>query len=297
LAVPPSAAGDSVGELTLGAHWIRRSRFFAARRRATLGSEVDKVPHAKLHRLIPAVVIVFAVGCASYSSMKEARTLDPGALRVDVVGGATTARPVSGATAFPGGGRPNPGDTTEQANITPGLEAQVRYGLVQGFDLGLKTSLSSLELNGTVQLMRAEHFDIALAPAIQGALGTNGDDEGWQMVLAKLALLGDARFGASGKHAVVIGPTLAKAWGSGVSKNSGYALDALFAGGTLGVSFEVTRGLRLFPEIAIYTPLTGHGVALPGDVVRVTPDVGPGRPVLVLVAVGVAASTRSPSAP
>jgi hypothetical protein len=83
-----------------------------------------------------------------------------------------------------------------------------------------------------------------------------------------------------------------------MSKNSGYALDALFAGGTLGVSFEVVRGLRIFPEIAIYTPLTGHGVALPGDVVRVTPDVGLGRPVLVKIAVGVSASsTGSPSAP
>lgn len=251
------------------------------------------VPHAMLRRLTPTTVIALTLGCASYSSLKEARTIDPGGVRVDVAAGATTARPVSGATAFLNGSRPSPRDTSEQASVYRGIEAQARLGIVEGFDFGVKTSLSSLELNATVQLVRGKRFDLALAPAIQGALGGNGDDEGWQMALAKLALLGDARFGAFGQHAVVIGPALAKAWGSGTQKNSGYDIDALFAGGTLGVSLEVARGLRLFPEIAIYTPLNGSGVALPGNVVRVSPDVGPGRPVLVQMAVGVGiGSTR-----
>jgi hypothetical protein len=255
------------------------------------------VPHAMLRRLA-SIVAALTFGCASYSSMKEARTVNLGAIRVDVVGGATTARPASGATAFLGGRRPSPGDTTEQARVLPGLEAQVRYGLAQGLDFGVKTSLTSVELNATVQLVRGERFDLALAPAVQGAFGSNGDDEGWQMALAKLALLGDARFGDAGRHAVVVGPALAKAWGGGTNKNSGYALDALFAGGTLGVSLEVAHGFRLFPEIAIYTPLRGRGVALPGHVVRVSPDVGPGTPVIVQAALGVAmgsdGSTRVP---
>jgi hypothetical protein len=256
------------------------------------------VPHAIQRRLAPAVAAALAFGCASYSNMKEARALDPGAFRVDFVGGATTARPVSGATAFLDGGRPRSGDTSEQARVLPGLEAQVRYGIARGLDLGVKTSLTSLELNATVQLVRCERFDLALAPAAQGAFGSNGDDEGWQMALAKLALLGDARFGSAGRHAVVVGPALVKAWGGGTARNSGYALDALFAGGTLGVSIEVVPGVRLFPEIAIYTPLRGSGVALPGDVVRVSPDVGPGRPVLVQAALGFAVGTAgSPRAP
>lgn len=245
---------------------------------------------ATSRRLMPTVFIALVSGCASYSSLKEARTVDPGVLRVDVAGAGITARPVSGATAFLNGARPSPTDTTEQARLSPGLEAQVRYGLTEWLDLGVKTTLSSVEVNGTIQVFRGNRFDVALAPALQGAVGSNGDDEAWEMALAKLTLLGDARFGAFGQHAVVIGPTLAREWGSGMGKNSGYAPDALFAGGTLGVSMEVTRGLRVFPEIAVYTPLRGSGVALPGYVLRVSPDVGPGRPVLVQLVIGMAMS-------
>ncbi len=62
----------------------------------------------------------------------------------------------------------------------------------------------------------------------------------------------------------------------------------LFAGGTVGLSLQVAKAIRLFPEIAIYTPLAGHGVALPGDVVRVSPDVAPGTPVILQAGLGVA---------
>lgn len=235
-----------------------------------------------------AGVGVAAPGCASYTSFKEARALDPGTIRFDVAMVAQDARPRVGATAFRQGAPPDPSDTTEQPQLSPGFEAQVRYGFAPGFDLGLKTSLSSLEVNGTIQLVRGERFDLALAPALQGAVGTNGDDEGWSMMLFKLPLLADFRFGDAGKHAVVVGPALAKAWGSGMSKNSGYTIDAMFAGGTIGVSFAAGPSVRIMPEIAVYSTLRGHGVALPRDAVRVSPDVGLGRPVLLQAGVGVA---------
>jgi hypothetical protein len=246
------------------------------------------VRQPKRRTLLLAATTTLALGCVSYSSFKEARTLDPGVVRVDVAAGATTARPTSGATAFLRGGRPAPYDNTEQASVLRGLEAQVRYGVLPGLDFGAKTNISSLELNATVQLTRSDRFDVALAPAVQRAVGGNFDDEGWEMWLVKLPLLADVRFGGAGQHAVVFGPALAKSWGAGTNKNSGYTVDALFAGGTIGISLEVARILRLFPEIAIYTPLAGQGVALPGYVVRVSPDVGPGTPVLLQASLGIA---------
>ena len=65
--------------------------------------------------------------------------------------------------------------------------------------------------------------------------------------------------------------------GAGRARTRGTPWIALFGGGTLGVSLELARGFRVLPEIAIYTPLHGRGVGLPGDVVRVPPDVGRGR--------------------
>ena len=113
--------------------------------------------------------ICSAFGCASYSSLKEARALEPGAVRVDLAGGAITALPRSGATAYLRGARPSPRDDSEMAQTKPAFELQVRYGIANGFDVGLKTNLSSLELNSTVQLVRGARFDLALAPAIQAA--------------------------------------------------------------------------------------------------------------------------------
>lgn len=238
-------------------------------------------------RLLLAIICARAFGCASLSTFKEARSLEPGSFRFDVAGVSTTARPKSGATAFLRGARPDPSNDSEQARTFPALEMQLRYGVTDGFDLGLKTNLSSFEINGTMQIARGQRIDVALAPGLQGAIGTNGDDEGWSLTMLKLPLLVGLRFGSEGHHAFVLGPTLAKSWGSGTSKNSGYAIDALFAGGTIGLSFD-GGSLRIMPEIAIYSALRGHGVALPGDVVRVSPDVGGGTPVLLQAGVAFA---------
>lgn len=161
------------------------------------------------------------------------------------------------------------------------LEVQARYGIAKSLDVGLKTGLTNLELNSTVQLVRREAFDVALAPAVQYAFGTNADDEGWDTVLFKLPVLIDFRFGQEGEHALVFGPTIAKAVGSGNNKNRGYNIDALFAGGTVGVSLRMGPRIRIMPEIALYTPLAGHGVPLQGYSVRISPDVGLGTPVIV----------------
>jgi hypothetical protein len=233
--------------------------------------------------LTAQVLFLFAVfpplsGCVSYSVLKDARALDPGAFQFDVAAGRSVIRPRSGATAF--AGRESSG-IGEQTMDFPALELQARYGIERSLDIGLKTGLTNLELNSTVQLVRREASDVALAPAVQYAFSTNGDDEGWGTYLFKVPVLIDFRFGRGGEHALVFGPTIAQAVGSGNSKNSGYDVDALFAGGTIGVSFKLGPTIRVMPEIAIYTPLAGHGVALQGYALRVSPDVGLGKPVIV----------------
>jgi hypothetical protein len=232
--------------------------------------------------LTAEVLFLFAVlpplsGCVSYSVLKDARTLDPGAFRFDFAVGRTVIRPRSGATAYE---RRQSSGVGELAKDSFALELQARYGISRGFDVGLKTGMTNLELNSTMQLVRRDAFDVALAPAVQYALGSNGDDEGWETLLFKLPVLIDFRFGQGGEHALVLGPTVAIEVGSGNAKNSGYKLAALFAGGTVGVSFKLGMA-RIMPEIAIYTPLSGQGVALQGSAVRVSPDVGPGAPVIV----------------
>jgi len=215
-------------------------------------------------------------GCVSYSLLKDARALDPGAFRLDVAGGGSVIVPRSGATPD----APRPSFDVGNANDLFAFELQARYGIARGWDIGLKTGLTNLELNSTVQLVRRKAFDVALAPAVQYAFGSNGDDRGWGTYLFKMPMPIDFRFGQGGEHALVFAPTIAKALGSGNGKNSGYNVDTLFAGGTVGVSFKLGP-LRLIPEIAIYTPLAGHGVALQGYAVRISPDVGLGMPVIV----------------
>ena len=241
-----------------------------------------------MRRLCLLVSLASLAGCVSYSSFKEARALDPGTLRLDVAPAFIVTRPKIGATAFLAGGRPSSGDTSEQPHDGPVIELQLRYGVVRGFDLGVKTSLTSAELNATIEVFRGRSVEVALAPAAQVALGTNGDDEGWKIGLFKLPVLVGVPFGDRSQHSLVLGLALAKSVGGGEGKNSGYAADALLGGASIGVSLLAGESLRVAPEIAVYTPLSGKGLALPGDVLRVSPDVGFGRPVLVQAGVAFA---------
>ena len=224
-------------------------------------------------RCAAAALVGLSSACASYSTFKEAHPIDAGTFRFDLAMSGVSAAPKSGAVPFMVGGNDPPRSST-----LPDLELQFRWGIAHGFDLGLKTNLSSIEVNGTVQILRGDSFELAAAPAFQGAVGINGDDKGWSMALLKLPFLTGMRFGESGRHELVLGPALAKSWGRG---NEGYPMDALFAGGTIGVAFAAARIGRVMPELAIYTVLAGNGVPLPGNVVRVSPDVGGGRPVLI----------------
>ena len=106
------------------------------------------------------------------------------------------------------------------------------------------------------------------------------------MATLKLPLLADIRFGSAGQHGLIFGPAIARAWGSGTDRNSGYSIGAVLAGGTVGLSLANGPDFRIFPEIAVYTTVAGHGIGLPGAVVRVPPDVGGGQPVFLQAGIG-----------
>jgi hypothetical protein len=59
-------------------------------------------------------------------------------------------------------------------------------------------------------------------------------------------------------------------------------------GGSIGLSLADGPNFRFIPEIAVYTTVAGHGVALPGYVVRVPPDVGGGQPTFIQAGIGFA---------
>jgi hypothetical protein len=223
-------------------------------------------------------LLLSSSGCVSYSSFKEARALDAHQVRVDVAAGFTHTLPQDGATAYLGGAS-SVRNSTEEPRDVVNPEVQVRYGLVDGFDLGVKTGLSNVELNSTIQLVRGTTFDLALAPAAQLAIGTNMDDEGWMAELLKLPLLADLRF-CHGECAFVLGPAVAFETGNGLNKNQ-HGLDALLLGTSLGLSFPIAPYLRLMPEVSVYTAVFGKGIALSPDVVRVSPDVGPWKPTFI----------------
>jgi hypothetical protein len=225
----------------------------------------------------PAVLFLVSAGCVSYSSLKTARALAPGTWRADVAAGARWTIPRSGLTAFDPTSPPS-----EDAKDGPELEFQVRHGIISGVDVGLKSNGASAELNTTFEIDRTPRWGLAVAPAIQVASGSNLDDEGWNLAVFKLPVLVGLRLG---RHEIVVGPTLLVTSGRGTAKNH-VDPDAVLAGGTAGFSFAAAQWMRIHAEVAIFTPVAGDALAIDHAYVRIAPDVGVGRPVLIGASLG-----------
>ena len=90
------------------------------------------------------------------------------------------------------------------------------------------------------------------------------------MATLKLPLLADIRFGSAGQHGLIFGPAIARAWGSGTDRNSGYSIGAVLAGGTVGLSLANGPDFRIFPEIAVTRPslATASGFPAPSSACR-----------------------------
>ena len=211
-----------------------------------------------LRATFAAIVIGCFSGCASFSTMKTARAIDPGTTQVMAAGS------VVGATVpfDDGSGRVHhPAD--------PQFEIGVRYGIVDGFDLGAKVWSLGGELNSTISLVRSRFFDLALAPSVglvNYSFGTGCDIYGncadttsVLELFAKIPLLFGLRFGPQQEHEFVFGPEVVPITVlTGDDYGNGTSMSGVLLGGVLGVSFKVSPWLRIMPEVTILTPVAEY---------------------------------------
>ncbi|HKD38668.1 MAG TPA: hypothetical protein VKB87_00110 [Myxococcaceae bacterium] len=208
------------------------------------------------------LVGVACAKCATYTNIKTARALDPGTFQFNAAVGAQRA----GSTR----------------SFVPSGEIGARYGVVRGFDIGLTLTTFTAEANATVQLVRSDDFDLALAPAISRGLTSNFDDEGVTITMAKLPLLIGVNLGNQKQHQIVLGPTAIGQWDDGTGKVMG-SYHALLLGGTAAVSVAVADNFRILPLVAVFVPVSGTGIPSMGAITPqmvLVPDASGNRPVI-----------------
>ncbi|HUB09839.1 MAG TPA: hypothetical protein VMB50_22745 [Myxococcales bacterium] len=193
-------------------------------------------------------VLGLSTGCPSFTLLKNARALDHGEFQFtaapEVYGGVvpTTAATPTGGTLF-----------------LPQVELGARYGIVDGFDLGLKLYIAGIELDSTIQLVRGGPVDLALEPGVGYfgiQAGSGASSAGFDAIPFQVPLLVGINFGPG--HQFFFGPQvdpyvlIVDAGGSGGSSATGVEL---FVGGTIGLSFKVGRLFRITPEIELMSPV------------------------------------------
>jgi hypothetical protein len=188
-----------------------------------------------IERSVGGVVLLGLVGCASFSSLRTARALDRGEYSFTVAPGLLVlAQP----------------DQSSYPHTPPTIQLAGRYGLADGFDIGVQVS-PDFELSSTIQLARGSVFDLAVCPRVGLAdYGSGGAVPFYFSVLGGLNLPGEAQ--------LVLGPEVIPFLSLQDHKEMG-----LFVGGTLGLSLKLSRGWRMMPEVGVFYPAVG--VAVQGD--------------------------------
>lgn len=204
------------------------------------------------NRVVPRVsglLLVFCMGgwqsgCAAIGSTQTADTVGAGRLQVGVEPGVTALLPRT---------------SNERASLTPLVDASLRYGVAERFDLGVRAGQSGLGLETKLMLTpRAWPLLVSVAPAIMAKLEPAGEP---------LAVVGST-FGAAlplliglrlGPHQLVLG---ARAQGFVFLPGDGSgSYRALLAGGSLGVAVRVSRAVAVMPELALLLPVAKSGTA------------------------------------
>ncbi|HEY3446211.1 MAG TPA: hypothetical protein VGK67_07590 [Myxococcales bacterium] len=193
-------------------------------------------------RLATGLVALVLVGCAPATTLRSARTVEPGRLEL-VAGAAVVSLPEYNMVTGGDGG----GDFQSYRFTLPQTTFGARLGLTDWADIGARASLGGLEVEGAVGL-KAGFFAFAAAPSA-GVRWTTGADHAFDVQLPLLFGFGlvpgqprrvELTLGAVGRFETE--------WGS--APRSGF-----FVGGSAGLTVFVSTAVFLRAEYLQFWPL------------------------------------------
>ncbi|MSP90822.1 MAG: hypothetical protein EXR79_03305 [Myxococcales bacterium] len=144
----------------------------------------------------------------------------------------------------------------------PQFEVGGRYGLTDKIDVGARVWLPYWELDVKVQLARSatptEGWDVAVAPGVGYLGGIPGDREGSGAYLHTAALSTTLYVGknfASGSQ-LIVAPRAVDFVMAGYAEAAG-AINLLYAGGSIGYAWKVSKTVRLVPQVSALFNVVG----------------------------------------
>ena len=147
----------------------------------------------------------------------------------------------------------------------PNLCGSLRYGLADNVDVGLRWGTNGLDVLGKIQVTPTDKEDLVVSvlPSLGGLVVPSGDGN-IGVLSSQLGVLVGMRIGEDGQ--VVFGPKLQDWHAQGSAQDVDVTGHYLAVGGSAGVAFHVTKGIRLLPEVAFMSPVLWkiHAVAEQG---------------------------------
>jgi len=183
-----------------------------------------------------------AAGCASFTALGPARTIDEGEAQFYLAGELMRVKR---------GGQPL---------SSPQVEIGGRYGLTENVELGARIWLPNVAADVKVQLLRSPTpdwgLDLALDPSLGYLGGFSGSTEDYtdtlHVITLALPLLAGWNLG-HGLQALGSVRVVDQVWtGDG---DAATTANLVFLGGSLGLVWKITDGVRIVPEVAFASPM------------------------------------------
>jgi hypothetical protein len=189
--------------------------------------------------------VVVLCGCPNPNTYQTPRTLDPGAIQVNIA--------AEGIGASYGGG-------SVWAPMLPSVG--VRVGVADGLDLGFREqNFDSLGADAKIRLVKGS-FDLALDPGLQ-VFYANIDSEGLGVFYFHLPVL--LGFNVSRNVSIVLSPGVVYDLLTANVSNGGGVTGSATASGFLGrlgvgVDFRTSKKLAIHPEVTVMDNFADGGV-------------------------------------
>lgn len=211
--------------------------------------------------------ILFLVlgGCASIANVQTADTLGKGRLQIAIEPGAWIAA------------------NSSTASTVPRVDAAIRYGVGESFDLGLRVGSTFVEIQGKFQLLRTARWSIAFGPTLGGIASgvVSPAANGGKLAGGMLNVVAPVMFGL---HLAPWGQFIIGARVQGlINFGTTNTIAMLGLGASMGFAIRAHNRLTLVPEVAVLGPIVAGG-----DMRSVFSDVFPGigTPVILQLSLG-----------